>query len=102
VYVVVEAAPSAEVNAPSWGTRHRAALLELPGVAGLWEFATSPDVPPYSWTTAGHRITVVWLDAEPLALTPVFASFETADERTLLAGPFETITPWQWDWFDPR
>ncbi len=20
--------------------------------------------------------------------------------RTLFAGPFETITPWQWDWFD--
>jgi hypothetical protein len=102
VYVVVEGPPNSEAGAePSWGARHRATLLELPGVAGLWEFAASPDVPRYSWTTAGHRITVVWLDAEPLALNPVLAGLDAA-ERTVLSAPFETITPWQWDWFESR
>ena len=75
VYVIVhpETAPALD------------ALCAVDGVAGAWSFANNE-----------HRITVAWLDAPPRTvdlarLVPAGAEF---------AGPFETITPWRWDWFD--
>jgi hypothetical protein len=56
-----------------------------PGVAGAWTFADDT-----------HRISVAWLDDEPLAVTLP----PTHDAGIVFAGPLETITPWQWDWFD--
>jgi hypothetical protein len=56
-----------------------------PGVAGAWTFADDT-----------HRISVAWLDDEPLAVTLP----PTHDAGIVFAGPLEAITPWQWDWFD--
>jgi hypothetical protein len=77
VYVVVDAAgPPPDLTA--W--------CATPGVSGAWSFADD-----------ARRITVAWLDGEPFAV----ARDMPADvSRAELAGPFETITPWQWDWFD--
>lgn len=57
-----------------------------PGVAGAWAF-----------TDGERRITMAWLDGEPLAVAPRLAPLARGAE---LAGPFETITPWEWDWFE--
>jgi hypothetical protein len=56
------------------------------GVAGAWSFADD-----------AQRITVAWLDGEPLQVAAALAPPRGGAE---LAGPFETITPWQWDWFE--
>jgi hypothetical protein len=79
-------------------------LLDLPGVAGCWTFATGPDVAPYRWTAGRHRVTVIWLDDEPLGVAPAIAAVEarTRSAATIFSGPFETITPWQWSWFDAQ
>jgi hypothetical protein len=61
------------------------ARCEIPGVAGAWSF-----------TDAARRITVTWLDEEPLAVVDRVP----APSECEFAGPLETITPWQWDWFD--
>jgi hypothetical protein len=73
---------------------HLDALCTLPGVAGAWSFAGDE-----------HRVTVSWLDAPPLDVhTSIGAECDSHSARTrgriVFAGPFESITPWQWDWFD--
>jgi hypothetical protein len=97
VYVEVEELPDGDDAATSEaviGGVHLPALCALPGVAGAWSFAD------------GHRrVTVTWLEAPPLAMndliTPIVANRrESSQGRTIFAGPLETITPWQWAWFD--
>jgi hypothetical protein len=72
------------------------ALVEQPGVAGVWTFATNPDLTSRRWSAGARRITVAWLDEEPLAVAPP----PMHDAGVVFAGPLETITPWQWTWFD--
>jgi hypothetical protein len=77
--------------------RHRSyldSLCAVPGVAGAWSFADDT-----------RRITVSWLDAPPLEVNTRLAgvvSYRRAGSphRTVFAGPLESITPWEWDWFD--
>lgn len=76
-------------------TAHLGALCAQPGVAGAWSFADEQ-----------RGVTVTWLDAPPLEvggrLAPVVARRRAESPgRTLFAGPLETVTPWQWNWFDP-
>jgi hypothetical protein len=61
-------------------------LCELDGVAGAWSFADDE-----------HAVTIAWLDGPPLE---VATRWPPAAATTIFAGPFETITPRQWDWFD--
>lgn len=73
---------------------HLAELCAEPGVAGVWSFADDT-----------RRITVSWLDAPPLEMTTRLDAIvdrrrEVSPTRTIFAGPFEAITPWQWTWFD--
>ena len=58
------------------------------GVAGVWSFADD-----------ARRIPVAWLDDEPLSVHFDNAALGISDGLEF-AGPFETITAWQWDWFD--
>ena len=78
VYVTVRERTALEAEGPD-------ALCEVPGVAGAWSFADEE-----------RRITVAWLDDEPLAVATRLAAAPGAE----FAGPFETIVPWKWDWFD--
>ena len=48
-----------------------------------------------------------WLDDEPLAVAARVAPLEAerrdrfdATSHVTFSGPLETITPWEWDWFD--
>jgi hypothetical protein len=73
---------------------HLDALCAAPGVAGAWSFADDE-----------RRVTVSWLDVAPLEMCeriePIVARRrEGSPTRTVFAGPLETITPWQWTWFD--
>jgi hypothetical protein len=86
------------------------ALLEIPGIAGIWTFVGRS--PSFHDAPDGRRITVAYLDDDPLAVASrLVARGEaekrsgrapdwSADVRTVHAGPLETIVPWRWDWFD--
>ena len=97
VYVEVEEIAPAEPDDPGNERRvgaHLGALCALPGVAGAWSFADEQ-----------RRVTVTWLDAPPLEMSdplgPIAARRGAESTgRTVFAGPLETITPWQWTWFD--
>jgi hypothetical protein len=75
VYVAVQPIGAPPVDLAAW--------CATDGVAGAWAFADD-----------ARRITVAWLDGDPPA-----AALSGAPDAEF-AGPFETITPWQWDWFD--
>jgi hypothetical protein len=76
-------------------------LLAVPGVAGTWTFTTSPNLPPSRrWTPGARRITVCWLDDDPLAVAARLAPRYASAGNVSFAGPFESITAWEWDWFD--
>jgi hypothetical protein len=94
VYVEVEELASGAAAGDSRHGSYLDALCALPGVAGAWSFADD-----------ARRITVSWLDAPPLELNNRLAgvvSYRRAGSpsRTLFAGPLESITPWEWDWFE--
>ncbi len=75
IHVVVQPAGAPPVDLAAWCTEA--------GVAGAWSFADD-----------ARRISVAWLDEDPLA-----TALGTAPGAEF-AGSFATITPWQWDWFD--
>jgi hypothetical protein len=91
LYVIVDAGTSAP---------RADALLADPGVAGVWTFATNPALTSKRWSAGERRITVAWLDDEPLDVAARLGPSVTEANAVELAGPFETITPWAWDWFD--
>jgi len=105
VYVVVEEGTTlAPTDHPGADGLER--LVEVDGVAGAWRFSASGRSGAQHWDGGGHRITVCYLDREPLAvaadLGPVLSARWAARGSSLvLASPFESITPWKWDWFDP-
>jgi hypothetical protein len=54
-------------------------------------------------------VTVAWLDGDPLTVAPALDARVAASGPGMgggggggvdFAGPFETVVPWQWDWFD--
>ena len=92
VYVLVEELAAGREAADT--------LLADAGVAGVWTFATNPDVTSRRWSAGARRITMAWLDDDPLAVAARLSPLMTERSGVELAGPFETITPWAWDWFD--
>jgi hypothetical protein len=92
VYVVVEDLAAARDDAD--------VLLSDPGVAGVWTFATNPDLTSRRWSAGARRVIVAWLDDEPLAVAARVSPAVARRTGVEFAGPFETITPWVWDWFD--
>jgi hypothetical protein len=78
------------------------ALLAQPGVAGVWSFSTDPELNSRRWTSGARRVTVAWLDDEPVEVAERVAAVVAGRSGVELAGPFETITPGHWDWFEPQ
>jgi hypothetical protein len=108
VYVVVEEPRdrAALDDYTRWlHVEHHDRLLDVPGVAGLWTFSTSAAFRDHPWDTGDRRITVLWLDGEPLAVASKIDEADNArrayDDTThvMFSGPLETIVPWEWDWF---
>jgi hypothetical protein len=80
-------------------------LLGVPGVAGVWSFATAAHLGRLGWSPGRRRITVCYLDDDPVAVSAALAPvvhdrWRDAPVEPVLAGSFEAITPWEWDWFD--
>jgi hypothetical protein len=103
VYVVVEAGAGTEdEQAQRSRTTH---LLEVDGVAGVWRFKAERPTDG-RWRSGDHTITLCYLDADPLAvaqdLGPVLDGGAVMGAEPVLAGPFESIRPWEWSWFDER
>jgi hypothetical protein len=81
VYVSVDELAGTDAAGPDLDT-----VCATTGVAGAWSFADTE-----------HRVTIAWIDGAPLEVAGALAVAGTA---TIFAGPFETITPWEWDWFE--
>ena len=77
IYVTVQDAGSSAVSVDT--------AVTIPGVAGAWAFGDEE-----------HRITVLWCDDDALTVAARVPAVDGAE----FAGPFETITPWKWDWFE--
>jgi hypothetical protein len=77
VYVVVQRAEADTASVDE--------VVTMAGVAGAWAFADDQ-----------RRITVMWCDEDVLDVAARVGNVDGAE----FAGPFETIAPWEWDWFD--
>jgi hypothetical protein len=101
VYVVVADGDTAAL--------HPKAAVDEPGVAGAWTFGSTESFAD-RWHTGRRTVTVAWLDGDPLTVAPALdARVDTrlagpagggGTSGVVFAGPFETVVPWQWDWFD--
>jgi hypothetical protein len=94
VYVVVEEAGTADT------AEHERAVMATDGVVGFWSFISGDPSDAHPWKPGDRRITVAWLDGEPVAAAASLAPIESARSGVVFAGPFETITPGRFDWFD--
>jgi hypothetical protein len=89
-------------------------LLSCRGAAGAWNFVSEDTFVQdrRSPTMTSLRVLLVYLDGDPLAFVDDLQErsagrrgegrlLDTSGvETVLLASPFETVKPWQWDWFD--
>ena len=88
------------------GHQSPAALLGLPGVAGIWWFDDCPTIPPFDRPAQDLRITLVYCEEDPLviadamraALMARWASGEVTGE---LAAPFYQVVPFDWGRYLP-
>jgi hypothetical protein len=107
VFVIVEK-PDGPLDDEHAQWLHRewtATALAIEGVAGVWSFATSPRLNRLDWEPGNRRVTVCYLDGDPLDVTSGLAPvveqrWRGGKVHPEYAAPLETITPWQWDWFD--
>lgn len=79
-------------------------LTDVPGVAGIWQAAAAPT--PYSSAEPDQRITYLFLDGDPVEtgerLRPILRQrWERSGVRPLLAAPFYTLVPHEWDRYLP-
>jgi hypothetical protein len=81
-------------------------LVEVPGVAGAWTFATTPSIRRPSFTKGAFHMTLCYLDDEPAAVGERLGAFigrasEGAPMRIVFAAPFESMMRWEWERFGP-
>lgn len=90
------------------------AHVARPGISGACTFSSDSSTLDAGWqaragtTTfdpaAGERgqvrVYLYFLDADPHSADFAPPAGDAGVEQVLFAGPLETITPWQWDWFD--
>jgi hypothetical protein len=76
-------------------------LVGVDGVAGAWSFVPDPALAPAGWELPEQRITVAWLDADPVATAGALAAVVEA-RHPVLSSPYLTVHVGQWDWFDRR
>ena len=78
-----------------------AALVQVSGVAGVWEFVSTDRWSlPERMARGPLRTTVVYLDDEPLTVTRALAPFierrwASGASRSLFAGPLRTMISWE-------
>ena len=111
VYVIVEE-PNSDIaldQLDSWiqnlHTSWNDRACEVPGVAGIWQFVSNPRLQGPGWNEGTRRITVCWLDDEPVAVAGrlealVRERWQDGTMKPVYAGPLESIEPFEWDWFN--
>ncbi len=108
VYVIVESLTPDFADATGEGAAGDATvaarLCAEPGVAGIWRFVALRGFERLGFDPGDRRVTVCYLDEPPLTVADGLGEAvreiwggRPAPEH---AGPFETITPWSWGWFD--
>jgi hypothetical protein len=81
-------------------------LLQIPGVAGVWTLVDQGGVGgtrPGASVPTGRRVTVVFLDRDPVELAAMVGYTEAHPsglETVRFSSPLRAITPWEWGWFD--
>jgi hypothetical protein len=112
VYAVVEKVPdhghggtAPDASRRGKNKQQMAGLLDVPGVAGVAVFVTEPDAANAGGKPGTRHISLLHLDDDPVAvaraLRPLFEErWRDGAVEPEFAGPFETIIPWQWNWFD--
>lgn len=95
VYVIVEEGQSSPE-----------ALVDLPGVAGVWWYQGTVAPAPYSGDARGLQVTYCFLDSDPVAAAAalgeaVKARWASGEIKGLLAAPFFAIVPFEWDRYLP-
>jgi hypothetical protein len=95
-----------QVHIPDW--------LSCPGVTGAWTFVREPagSVAPGVSKPTSQRVDLYYLDEDPVEVVAGIVARErewrsagrlrdnARTRRDIYSGPFRTIVPWQWDWFD--
>lgn len=76
-------------------------LLDCPGVAGIWWYRGSPDMPPYGSNSAGKQMTYCYLDEDPVEAAAELGArlrqrWASGAVKGRLAAPFYTIVPFDW------
>jgi hypothetical protein len=107
IYLIVEEPTDGAAQDAELQRRHTEVLPDLvsvPGVAGVWAYATTPAIRRPMFTEGRFRMTVCYLDDDPAAvgerLAPVVAKASAgAPARLLFAAPFESTVLWDWDRF---
>ena len=74
-------------------------------MAGIWQFVSNPRLQGPGWNEGTRRITVCWLDDEPVAVAGrlealVRERWQDGTMKPVYAGPLESIEPFEWDWFN--
>lgn len=81
-------------------------LVSVPGVAGIWVFATTSAIRRANFDAGDYRVTVCYLDDDPVETAerlrpPLAQAWAGAPVRPLLAGPYESVDVWDLDRFAP-
>lgn len=79
-----------------------APLVGTPGVAGAWWFDGCEGPAPFDTDHRGLRLTFLFLDGDPVEVAerlrdPLERRWTESGERALLAAPFQTVVPSEWD-----
>jgi len=77
------------------------ALIEIPGVAGVWWFHGAAGEPPFDGDMSGRQITYCFLDRDPVAMSgsvgeALRGRWAAGETTALFAAPFYPITPFDW------
>ncbi len=81
-------------------------LVDIPGVAGAWWYHGNLAPDPYETDSRGLQITYCYLDDDPLEVAerlsgPVRERWADGAVQGLLAAPFYTLVPFEWDRYLP-
>lgn len=79
-----------------------AALADVPGVAGVWWYQGAKPPAPYESDGSGLQVTYCYLDADPVEVASSMRSalqdrWASGEVTGLLAAPFYSIVPFEWD-----
>lgn len=112
VYLLLEQSPAAEPatarpqNRGSFVARSRSetadALVDVPGVAGVWSYDGTGSLHPRLTSTDGLHLTIAYLDGDPPTVASRLAEalvdrWADGSVVPLLAAPLVTVMPWAWD-----